>query len=165
LLFGELKLQPNLEVVSTAPERDEDRLMRGFLRQAYRRPRVDEADVKRFVALVEDQRKAGLSFTEAMIAGYTAVLASPEFLYLNEKPGRLDDYALATRLSLFLWNSLPDDELRERAGRAELSKPAVLRAETERMLADPKSRRFVDGFLDYWIDLRKIEDSTPSASL
>ena len=46
-----------------------------------------------------------------------------------------------------------------------MNRPAVLRAETERMLADPKSRRFVDAFLDYWIDLRKIEDSTPSASL
>ena len=117
------------------------------------------------LALVEDQRKAGLSFTEAMIAAYTAVLASPKFRYLNEKPGRLDDYALATRLSLFLWNSLPDDELRARAAKGELNHPEVLRAETERMLNDPKSRRFVDAFLDYWIDLRKIEDSTPSASL
>jgi hypothetical protein len=165
LLFGDLHLQPNLEVTSTAPEKDEERLMRGFLRQAYRRPRVDDADVKRFVALVEDRRKAGLSFTEAMIAGYTAVLASPGFVYLNEKPGRLDDYALATRLALFLWNSLPDEALRARAAKGELNRPAVLRAETERMLADPKSRRFVDAFLDYWIDLRKIEDSTPSTTL
>jgi len=146
-------------------EKDEARLMRGFLMKAYRRPRVDDADVKRFVTLVDEQRKAGLSFTDAMIAGYTAVLASPAFVYLNEKPGRLDDYALATRLSLFLWNSLPDEELRARAAKGELSKSAVLRAETERMLADPKSRRFVDAFLDYWIDLRKMEDSTPSVSL
>jgi hypothetical protein len=165
LLFGDLPLDSKSSVVSSAPEKDEPRLMRAFLARAYRAPRVDEADVKRFVALVEDQRNAGLSFTEAMIAGYTAVLASPKFLYLNEKPGPLDDYALATRLSLFLWNSLPDDELRVRADRSELGRPAILRAETERMLADPKSRRFVEAFLDYWIDLRKIEDSTPSASL
>ncbi|MCU1233823.1 MAG: hypothetical protein JWP63_1790 [Candidatus Solibacter sp.] len=165
LLFGDLPLQPNLEVTSTAPEKDEERLMRAFLRRVSRRDRADEADVKRFVGLVENQRRAGHSFTEAMIAGYTAVLGSPAFLYLNEKPGRLDDYALATRLALFLWNSLPDDELRARAAKGELQRPAVLRAETERMLADPKARRFVDGFLDYWIDLRKIEDSTPSAAL
>ncbi len=165
LLFGNLPLKANLEVVSTAPEKDEERLMRGFLRQAYRGPRLNDGDVKRFVSLVEDQRKAGLSFAEAMIAGYTAVLASPEFIYLNEKPGRLDNYALATRLSLFLWNSLPDQELRARAAKGELIRPAVLRAETDRMLADPKSRRFIDAFLDYWIDLRKIEDSTPSATL
>ncbi len=139
--------------------------MRGFLQKAYRQPRVDEADVKRFVALVDEQRKTGLTFTDAMIAGYTAVLASPKFVYLNEKPGKLDDWSLATRLSLFLWNSLPDEELRSRAAKGDLTKPAVLRAETERMLADPKSRRFVDAFLDYWIDLRKMEDSTPSTSL
>jgi Protein of unknown function (DUF1592)/Protein of unknown function (DUF1588)/Protein of unknown function (DUF1585)/Protein of unknown function (DUF1587)/Protein of unknown function (DUF1595)/Planctomycete cytochrome C len=165
LLFGDLPLNGKSEVISTDPEKDEERLMRGFLRQAYRRTGVDEADVKRFVGLVENQRKSGLSFTEAMTAGYTAVLASPSFIYLNEKPGKLDDYALATRLALFLWNSLPDEELRGRAAKGDLSRPAVLRAETERMLADPKSSRFVDAFLDYWIDLRKIEDSTPSASL
>ena len=165
LLFGDLPLKPNLEVASTEPEKDAERLMRGFLRSVYRNPRVDETDVKRFVALVAERRQAGLSFTEAMIVGYTAVLASPAFLYLSEKPGRLDDYALATRLALFLWNSLPDEKLRARAAKGELSRPAILRAETERMLADPKSRRFVDAFLDYWIDLRKMEDSTPSAAL
>jgi Protein of unknown function (DUF1592)/Protein of unknown function (DUF1588)/Protein of unknown function (DUF1585)/Protein of unknown function (DUF1587)/Protein of unknown function (DUF1595) len=165
LLFGDLLLQPGLEVTSSDPLKDERRLLRGFLRQAYRRPRVDPADVKRFVALVEERRKAGLSFTKAMIAGYTAVLASPEFVFLKEKPGRLDDYAFATRLSLFLWNSLPDNALLAHAAKGELNHPAVLRAETERMLADPKARRFVDAFLDYWIDLRKMEDSTPSSAL
>ncbi len=165
LLFGDLPLQKNLEVISADPEKDAERLMRAFLRQAYRRDGVAEADVQRFVSLVNQSRAAGLSFTEAMITAYTAVLASPAFLYLNEKPGRLDDYSLATRLSLFLWNSLPDDELRARAAKGELSRPAVLRAETERMLDDPKAHRFIDAFLDYWIDLRKIEDSTPSASL
>jgi hypothetical protein len=165
LLFGDLPLQANLEVASNSPEKDAERLIRAFLPRAYRQGRVDEADVRRFVSLEEDGRKAGHSFTEAMITAYTAILASPSFLYLNEKPGRLDDYALATRLSLFLWNSIPDDELRARAARGELSRPAILRAETERMLADPKSSRFIDAFLDYWIDLRKIEDSTPSAAL
>jgi hypothetical protein len=100
-----------------------------------------------------------------MIAGYTAVLSSPRFVYLNEKTGRLDDYSLATRLALFLWNSLPDASLLQRAAKGELQKPEVLRAETERMLSDPKSNRFTDGFLDYWIDLRKMEDSTPSTQL
>jgi hypothetical protein len=165
LLFGDLPINAKMEVDSTDPGKDTERLMRAFLQRVYRRPRVDEADVNRFVRLVEDRRKAGFSFTESMIVGYTAVLASPAFLYLNEKPGRLDDYALATRLGLFLWNSVPDDKLLARAAKGELSHPAVLRAETERMLADPKARRFVDAFLDYWIDLRKMEDSTPSASL
>lgn len=185
LLFGDLPLQEakkgrrgvvipaqsdaksseaTVEVVSQNPRQDAERLMRAFLKQAYRRP-IAESDVRLFLALVEERLKAGLSFTEAMLAGYTAVLASPKFVYLNEQPGRLDDYALATRLSLFLWNSVPDEALRARAARGELGRPDVLRAETERLLNDSKSHRFIEAFLDYWIDLRKIEDSTPSTTL
>src|SRR4029079_1261920 len=68
-------------------------------------------------------------------------------------------------LALFLWNSEPDAQLRERAACGELHRPDVLRAETERMLGDARSRRFVDAFLDYWVDARKIEDTTPSTTL
>lgn len=100
-----------------------------------------------------------------MLAGYTAVLASPGFVFLDEKPGRLDDHAVATRLALFLWNSTPDARLRTLAARGELRRPDVLRAETERLLDDPKSRRFVDAFLDYWVDARKMEETTPSTTL
>ena len=153
-----------VDIVSTDPKHDADRLLRAFMARAYRRP-VAEADVQRFLALVEDRRGAGLSFGEAMIAGYTAVLASPAFVFLDEKPGPLDDRALAARLALFLWNSLPDEPLRARAAAGELRKPDVLRAETERMLADARARRFGEAFLDYWVDLRKIEDSTPSTTL
>jgi len=153
-----------VDVISKDPKVDAERLLRGFIERAYRRP-VAENDVQRFLRLIEDRRAAGLGFAESMLAGYTAVLASPGFVFLDQKPGRLDDYALAERLSLFLWNSPPDDMLRSRAARGELSQPAVLRAETERMLANPKAQRFEEAFLDYWLDLRKIEDSTPSTTL
>jgi len=156
--------ETRVEIVSTDPHRDAARLLRGFLDRAYRYP-VAEADLARFLALFDERQSAGLSFAEAMVATYTAVLASPGFVFLDEKPGRLDDTALATRLALFLWNSPPDAALRARAARGELSQPAVLREETERLLADTKSQRFRDAFLDYWIDLRKIEDSTPSTTL
>lgn len=154
----------SVEVVSQNPRQDAQRLIGNFIRRAYRRP-VGDTDVQRFVALFDDRSRAGLSFTEAMIASYTAVLASPGFVFLDEKPGRLDDYALATRLALFLWNSEPDTELRALAMRGELGRAEVLHAQTDRMLNDPKARRFVDAFLDYWIDLRKIEDTTPSTTL
>lgn len=153
-----------VDVVSIQPKEDAERLLRNFLKSAYRKP-AREIDVQRFLHLIENRRQAGLSFAEAMISGYTAILASPSFVFLNDKPGRLDEMALATRLSLFLSNSLPDETLRARVARGEMSRPEVLRAETERLLAQPNARRFIDAFLDYWIDLRKIEDSTPSTTL
>ena len=153
-----------VNIVSNDPGRDAERLMRGFLTKAYRRP-VAEDDVQQFLALINERRASGLGFAEAMIAGYTAVLASPGFVFLDEKPGRLDDEALATRLALFLWNSAPDERLRARAAARELGRPEVLRAETNRMLADSKASRFGEAFLDYWLDLRKIGDSTPSTTL
>ncbi len=153
-----------VEVVSTQPRADAERLLAAFLARLYRRP-TDAKDSARFLALFDDRIKAGLGFTEAMVACYTAVLASPGFVFLDEKPGALDDEALATRLALFLWNSVPDEALRAVARRGELRRPEILRAQTERLLADPKSQRFVEAFLDYWIDLRKIEDTTPSTTL
>src|SRR5207245_9514340 len=71
----------------------------------------------------------------------------------------------ASRLAFFLWNSAPDDELRRLAERNQLHQPDVLRAQTERLLADPKSRQFIDAFLDYWLDLRKIVATAPDANL
>ena len=154
----------SVEVVSSRPREDGPRLIRAFIHRAYRNPASDE-DVQRFVALFENRLVAGLSFTEAMLASYTAILASPGFVYLNEVPGPLNDFALATRLSLFLWNSEPDARLREYAAHGKLHHPEILRAETERLLNDPKSYRFVEAFLDYWIDVRKMEDTTPSTTL
>ncbi len=156
--------QPGVDILSQNPTADAERLLQNFIQHAYRQP-TDPAEVKRFLPVVNAALDNGNSFTEAMIAAYTAVLCSPEFLYLDEKPGRLDDYALATRLAFFLWNSPPDDELRRCAQKHELHQPAVLHAQTERLLNDPKSERFVNAFLDYWLDLRKITATAPDANL
>jgi len=153
-----------VEVVSKEPMVDAERLLRNFIKQAYRQP-TDESDVNRFLPVVQSALKLGNNFTDAMIAAYTAVLCSPEFIYLEEKPGRLDDYEVASRLAFFLWNSPPDDELRQCAAKRELRKSDVLRAQTERMLNDQKSRRLVEAFLDYWLDLRKIVATSPDANL
>src|SRR3989442_708420 len=164
--FGQRRFRPppGVDVISKKPMVDAERLLRQFVRHAYRRP-TSETDVKRFQPVVQSALKKGNNFTDAMIAGYTAVLCSPEFVYLEEKPGRLDDYALASRLAFFLWNSPPDDELRSCAEKNKLHEPDVLRAQTERLLADSKSRQFVDAFLDYWLDLRKIVATAPDANL
>ena len=158
------KPAPGVEVVPKNPAADAERLLRQFLQQAYRRP-TGAAEVKRFLPVFQTASKLGNHFTDAMLAAYTAVLCSPEFIYLEEDPGRLDDYALAARLSFFLWNSPPDAELRQCAQHQDLHKPDVLRAQTERMLTDQKSQRFVDAFLDYWLDLRKMTATAPDANL
>ena len=151
-------------MASDHPREDAERLIRAFLARAYRRP-VEEAHAKRFIELFNQQFEQGHGFTKSLLSTYTAILCSPGYLYVQEAPGRLDDYSLATRLSLFLWNSPPDDELRALAAQGRLSRPEVLRAQTDRLLNDPKARRFIDAFTDYWLDLRKIDDSSPSSTL
>jgi hypothetical protein len=153
-----------VDLVASAPRQDAERLLRNFVRRAYRRP-VTARDEIRYLPVITDALELGSTFMDAMIAGYTAVLCSPGFVCVEEKPGRLDDHAVAARLALFLWNSMPDERLRALAARGELCRPEVLRAETERLLDDPKARRFVDAFLDYWLDLRKIAATGPDAAL
>jgi hypothetical protein len=143
---------------------DTRKLLAGFLARAYRRP-VPAGETERFAALADKAQASGYSFQEAMIAAYSAVLVSPEFITLEEKPGKLDNYALASRLSYFLWNSEPDPTLRQLADRNQLQDPGVLRAQTKRLLEDPRSQRFVTAFLDYWLDLRKLNNNSPDATL
>ena len=154
----------SVEVVSQRPREDAERLLRAFMARAYRRP-VEEAHVQRFLELFDQQMKLSHGFTQSLLSAYTAVLSSPAFLYVQEEPGQLSDNALATRLALFLWNSPPDEELRAMAEAGRLRNPEVLKVQTERLLSDPKSRRFIDAFTDYWLDLRKIDDSSPSTTL
>ena len=139
-------------------------LMRRFLGRAYRHP-VDDKEVDRFVSIVKALQDDGATFTEAMLGGYKGGLCSPGFLYMKQQPGQLDDYALACRLSYFLANSAPVETLRQLASRSELQQPAVLCAQTERLLNRPETRRFIDSFTDYWLDLRRIADTAPDGSL
>ena len=170
LLFGNLpSKKPEhaggaAEVVSADPTADAQHLLRGFVQRAYRRP-VRDSEAMRFLPIIEESLKQGSSFSDAMIAGYSAVLCSPEFLYLGDSPGALDDFALASRLSYFLWNSPPDEELRALAARGALHQTPVLHAQTERMLDDPKSGRFVNAFLAYWLQLRKMTANSPDPDM
>jgi hypothetical protein len=164
--YGRVRLTEDchVEVVSTQPQQDAERLLRAFLGRAYRRP-VQESEVQRYLAVVKNEMNSGHDFTYSMLAGYTAIICSPPFLYLEEEAGRLDNYALASRLSFFLWNSPPDEALFAVAHSGELARQEILRSEVERMLNDPKSSRFVEAFLDYWLDLRKFDATTPSNTL
>ena len=151
-------------VESQHPSGDADRLLKRFLQQAYRRP-VSQADHDRFLGLILKALDVGHSFTESMIAGYTAVLASPGYIYHQATEGQLGGHALAERLAYFLWNSSPDEELLKLAANGSILKSDTLSRQVERMLDDPKSRRFVDAFLDYWLDLRNMGESSPDLEL
>ena len=132
-------------VRSENPRRDADRLLAAFLPRAFRRPVAEEVR-RRYVERVERRLKAGDCFETAMRSAYLAALCSPDFLHHVEPEGRLDDHALACRLSYFLWNSPPDETLGSLAASGELRRPDVLRAQAERLLADPKSRAVPRGF-------------------
>lgn len=168
LMFGDLPLKKEgktkWSVISEDPMKDAASLLPGFLARAYRRP-VPEDEVPRFMNLVKTALDSGASFTEAMVATYSAILCSPEFVTLEERPGALDGPAVATRLSYFLHNTEPDAALRAAAAKGTLSDPAKVRSEADRLLSGKESARFVDAFLDYWLDLRKANDTSPDATL
>ena len=94
-----------------------------------------------------------------------AMFSSPQFLFHRANPGPLNDYALATRLSYFLWKSAPDQQLHRLAGKGSLKEPIVLTGQVERMLSDPRAGRFINDFLDGWLQLREIDATTPDEKL
>jgi len=119
------------------------------------------ASVKKFMEAVD----AGMPLKQAFVTEVAAMMTAPDFLCVVENPGKLSDFALASRLSYFLWNSAPDVELLEVARQGKLSDPQVLRTQTERLLKDAKSERFVKDFLDQWLGLWGIDNTTPDKDL
>ncbi len=152
------------EVVSKQPLVDAERILRNFARRAFRRAVTDE-DIKPFLARVKAKLDAKFSFEAATRVGLKAILVSPQFLFLQEKPGKLDDFALATRLSYFLWSTMPDEELLALAEKGKLSQAETLRVQVERLLKDPRAAAFADNFAGQWLGLRKIDDTAPDPSL
>ena len=130
-------------------------ILNGFLPKAWRRP-VDSFELEPILKLMQSELDHGETFYEAMRVGLCAALVSPKFLYLSkpvsESSGqRIGDYELASRLSYFLWNSMPDAELFERASAGDLGQQETLIRQVDRMLADPKMERFVQGFARQWL--------------
>jgi hypothetical protein len=151
-------------VQSNQPLADADRLLARFLPKAFRRP--VPLDVRNaYVNKVADRLKAGDCFESAMRWAYRAALCSPDFLYHVEPANKLDDHALASRLSYLFWNSMPDNRLTELANANTLHVPTTLRAEVERLLKDPRSQRFVSDFIGQWLKLRQIAANDPDRQL
>lgn len=158
------RTQQMYEVTSAQPSVDGPRLIGRFLAQVMReKNRPGQAEP--YVKLFESELKSGTSFEESLLSAYTAILCSPANLYFHEPNGRLDGWAVAARLSYLLWGTAPDDELRRLAASGALLKPATLRAQTNRLLDDPRARRFVRDFTDQWLSLRNIDATTPDKQL
>lgn len=126
-----------------------------FTPRAWRRP-VPDQEIEPIIGIVKNELAHGQTFLEAIRVGLTAVLTSPKFLYLFEPGGgnatrRLNDYEIASRLSYFLWNSMPDERLFELAAAGRLRDPKTLEEETNRLLANEKKSRFVGSFARQWL--------------
>ena len=131
---------------------------------AFRRP-AEAGEVDAFASLAKPAIAAGREFVDAVRVPLRALLSAPQFLYHDDRPGELDDFALATRLSYFLWKSLPDEELFATARDGTLSEPEVLAGQVERLLDDDKAQRFVADFVGQWLRLYEIELTSPDERL
>ncbi|HXH25290.1 MAG TPA: DUF1592 domain-containing protein, partial [Vicinamibacterales bacterium] len=160
-----------------ASPRDEPRCARTILssvaRRAYRGD-VNEAEIERLVGFYEKERAAGGSFDEGIEAALRFLLVNPRFLFRIERdppnaaPGsiyRISDLELASRLSFFLWSSIPDDELLDLASAGRLQVPAVLEQQVRRMLEDERARALGANFAGQWLYLRNLRSLAPDADV
>ena len=149
-----------------------ERIVSAFVRRAYRRP-VVAADWAKPLKFYHEAKEAG-GFEAGIGSALSAVLVSPEFLFRIERDPAdvapettypISDVELASRLSFFLWSSIPDEELLGIAQRGELHRPKVLESQVRRMLADPRSISLVENFAAQWLHLRNLESFTPDLRL
>jgi cytochrome c5 len=161
---------------ATSPNAAEDtacakKILSSLARRAYRR-RVADADIQPLIDFYRANRKSS-GFEPAIQAALERILVDPEFLFrLERDPAsaagasyRVSDYDMASRLSFFIWSSIPDDELLDLAGSGKLKSPAVLEAQVRRMLADPRSTALVDNFFAQWLSQRAIRGAAPDPNL
>jgi hypothetical protein len=144
-------------------------IVESLARRAYRRP-VTPQEVSRLVNLVAKARQEGDSFEEGLCLALQAMLVSPHFLFRIERDRRatkaaaahpISQHELASRLSYFLWSSMPDDELLRAADQGLLRRPAALAAQVRRMLQDPKAHALAENFGGQWLELRRLEAVKP----
>ncbi len=129
---------------------------------AFRRP-VETSEIAPYADLFKAELEGGTSYEDALRTATMAIFTSPDFLFLRERPGKLDDYAIASRLSYFLNRSSPDTELLDLAAAGKLS--GQTREQAERLMAGPRFERFVTDFTESWLNLRDIDATSPDGNL
>ncbi len=140
-------------------------VLKQIAEKLFRRP-VTDGELQQIYGFAEAEFGQSGSIYSCLQAGIRGMLCSPNFLYKQEgASGVLDDYAIASRMSYFLWNSLPDDTLFELARQGKLEDPQVRSEQTIRMLQDAKSQRFAKDYVYQWLDLEKLEIVEPDVSI
>lgn len=157
---------PKFETVSSAePTEDARRLLADFLPRAFRRE-VAEAELEPYLELLRRRLASKDCFEDAMRRVYVAALTSPEFLFLpGDATPEPAEFALASRLSYWLWNGPPDEVLLAAARDGALRRPEVLRREVDRLLTDPRAGRFIRDFARQWLDLNRLDETNPDPLL
>ena len=139
------------------PHKQYQQFIKTLAIKLFRRP-VSDRELNRYIDVAKKRYETDENVFNAVQAALTIMLCSPKFLYKYEGDTlELDDYAIASRLSYFLWNSLPDDRLIKLASEGKLKDSSVRSAEALRMLQDPKARRFITNFTEQWLELHKID--------
>ena len=147
------------------PHKQYQQFIRKLAVKLFRRP-VNDNELTRFFDVAKKRYETDENVLDAVQSALTMMLCSPKFLYKYEGDSlNLDDYAIASRLSYFLWNTLPDDRLIKLASEGKLKDASVRSAEALRMLQDPKSQRFVTDFTEQWLELHKIDVVNPQAEM
>jgi hypothetical protein len=167
LLAGRRELLGDIDL-KNATALDARDIIARFLPRAFRRP-VAADEIDRHAGLIQRRIQRGDSFESALRAGLRAVLCAPDFLFLNEQmiagSEQIDDDALASRLSYFLWSTMPDAELLDLAARKQLRDARIRRQQVERMLSSPKAAAFTNNFTGQWLRLREIAENEPDQML
>ena len=149
-----------------------EKIIRSLATRAYRRP-VSEEDLKELLKYYDEGQKEG-GFESGIRSAVTGILASPFFLYRGERipagvrPGEvyaISDLELASKLSFFLWNTIPDEELLDTAIKGRLSDNAVLEKQVRRMLADPRSITLASNFVHQWLEIKKLDEIVPDPNV
>jgi hypothetical protein len=155
-LLGDLKSDASVQQVT--------KQLQTFIRRAFRRP-VTPQTMQPYVQMLNQSIESGIDPIETLRKCYRAVLCSPRFLYLVESPGQLDEFAIASRLSYLLWDSMPDWQLSKLAREGKLSDPKVLRQQVSRMLKGKNGHQFIKDFAAQWLDLMDIDFTEPDRKL
>ena len=150
----------NREILLKAAEATFRRIGPRFFRRD-----LTPAEISKLTTGFGEQIDTGSPADTALREQVIELMTSPDFLCHIEDPGKLNDFALASRLAYFLWNSTPDEPLLEAARQGRLHDPKTLAEQTARLLKDPKAGRFVDDFTDQWLGLRAIDDTSPDSKL